>query len=764
MGSRVTLAACDTADRAALAALLDSVPDEHPLTGVVHAAGVGQATALADTPLADAAQAMAAKLLGAAHLDSLLDGHDLDFFILFSSIAGVWGSAGQSAYGAANAYLDALAEHRAARGLPATSVAWGPWAEAGMATHEAVTDELHKRGLRFLTPATALAELRRAVVHKDVTVTVADIDWERYHPVFTSTRPSALFDELAEVQALVRAESVSAAPEFATRLRGLDEDEQQRLLADLVRAEAATVLGHDSADAVSERRAFRDAGFDSLTAVELRKRLAALTGLALPATLVFDYPTPAALARHLREELLGTGGAPAAPAAAAASSGRFDEPIAIVGMSCRFPGGVRTPQQFWELVSQGVTRSPTSPSTAAGTPASTTPTRTTPARRTPARADSCTTRASSTPPSSASRRARHCRWTPSSGCCWRPPGRRSSTPESIPPPSTAAPTGAFIGSTYQEYGFGVEDGSAGHLVTGTSPSVLSGRLAYLFGLEGPAVTVDTACSSSLVALHLACQSLRNGESSLALAGGATVMTNPNPFVAFSRQRALAADGRCKAFSDGADGMTLAEGVGILVLERLSDARRNGHEILAVVRGSAINQDGASNGLTAPNGPSQQRVIRQALANAGLAPADIDAVEAHGTGTALGDPIEAQALLATYGQDRAPDNPLLLGSVKSNIGHTQSAAGVAGVIKMVLALRHGELPRTLHADTPSSHIDWTPGTLAPARTNPPTGPRASTRAAARSPPSASAAPTPTPSSKRPPSPRDGDPRAVGAPGR
>ncbi|GAU69352.1 polyketide synthase, partial [Streptomyces sp. NBRC 110611] len=712
LGAEVTLAACDTADRGALAALLASVPPEHPLTGVVHAAGVGQQAPLAETSLDDAAGAMAAKLLGAAHLDALLDGHDLDFFVLISSIAGVWGSAGQSAYGAANAYLDALAEHRRARGLPATSVAWGPWAEAGMATHEAVTDQLHKRGLRFLAPATALAELRRALVHDEVTVTVADIDWERYHPVFTSARPSVLFDELTEVQALAPTDGAAAAPEFAARLRGLDEDEQQRLLADLVRAEAALALGHDSADAVPERRAFRDAGFDSLTAVELRKRLAALTGLALPATLVFDYPTPAVLARHLREELLGADGAQAAPAAAAVpSSGGFDEPIAIVGMSCRFPGGVRSPQQFWELVSEGVdaiTDFPVNRGWDTGLH-----------HPDPDHAGTTYSSQGGFLHDAGEFDASFFGISPREALSMDPQQRLllETTWEAFeyagidPTTVHGTATGTFIGSTYQEYGFGVGDSSAGHLVTGTSPSVLSGRLAYLFGLEGPAVTVDTACSSSLVALHLACQSLRNGESSLALAGGATVMTSPDSFVAFSRQRALAGDGRCKAFSDGADGMTLAEGVGILVLERLSDARRNGHEILAVVRGSAINQDGASNGLSAPNGPSQQRVIRQALANSGLAAADIDAVEAHGTGTALGDPIEAQALLATYGQGRDPEQPLLLGSVKSNIGHTQSAAGVAGVIKMVMALRQGELPRTLHADTPSRHIDWTPGTVA-----------------------------------------------------
>ncbi|WP_290061708.1 type I polyketide synthase, partial [Amycolatopsis solani] len=699
-GAQVTIAACDVGDKAAVEALLADHPD---LTGVVHTAGVAQAMDPVHTAdFAELTRVMAAKTGGAAHLDALLAGHDLDFFLLFGSVAGVWGSGGQAAYAAGNAYLDALAEARRSAGRRATSIAWGAWAEEGMATDEHVAGQLSRRGMGFLPTGSALAELERALVRDDTALVVADIAWDTFLPVFTATRAARLFDAFAEAQPVALTAAVSA---FAARFAGMSADERDRALLDLVRAEAAAVLGHVTADAVAEERAFRDLGFDSLTAVEFRRRLADATGLALPATLVFDHPTPLALVAFLREEIDGPGVA----GTVAAATGATDEPIAIVGMGCRFPGGVTTPEELWTLVTGGVDAISAFPGDrgwdAAGL-----------FDPDPERGGKTYSTLGGFLENAAEFDAGFFGISPREALSMDPQQRlllevswEAFERAGVDPAAVrGSRTGVFVGSSFQDYGVATGDGTEGHLVTGTIPSVLSGRLSYLFGFEGPSVTVDTACSSSLVALHLACQSLRSGESELAIAGGVTVMASPDPFVAFSRQRALAFDGRCKAFSDEGDGMSLAEGAGMLVLERLSEAQRHGHPILAVVRGTAVNSDGASNGLTAPNGPSQQRVIRQALANAGLEPSEVDALDAHGTGTALGDPIEVQALQATYGRDR--ERPLLIGSVKSNIGHTQSAAGVASLIKMVHAMRHGVLPRTLHVAKPSTKIDWAAGAI------------------------------------------------------
>ncbi|WP_370216856.1 type I polyketide synthase [Kitasatospora sp. GAS1066B] len=729
LGAQVTIASCDVSDRAALAELLAGIPADRPLTAVMHTAAVLDDAVIQALTADQLERVLRVKVDAALHLHELTRDLELSAFVLFSSFAATFGAPGQGNYAPGNAFLDALAEQRRADGLPATSVAWGPWGEGGMAAEDGVGDRMRRHGILEMAPGRAVAALQQALDQGDTVLTVTEIDWQRFALAFTSGRVRPLLFELPEaVAALARTgggaeEQESAGDGLAARLAGLAAAEREEILLDLVTSHVAAALGYPGPEAVDTGRAFKELGFDSLTAVELRNRLGAAAGIKLPATLIYDHPNAVALVRHLAEELSGTAGAVAAPVVVRAA----DEPIAIVGMSCRFPGGVASPEDLWRLLVNAGDALSEFPAdrgwdldavfNADRDHQGTSYIREGGFLDDASRFDAAFFGISPREAMAMDPQQRLLLET-----SWEALERAGIDPGAL----RGSRTGVFAGTNGSDYLAllaGAAESAEGHVATGTAASVVSGRVSYLFGLEGPAMTVDTACSASLVALHLAVQALRNGECELALAGGVTVMSTPGTFVEFSRQQGLASDGRCKPFSAAADGFTPSEGVGMLLVERLSDARRNGHPVLAVVRGSAINQDGASNGLTAPNGPSQQRVIRQALSSAGLTAAQVDAVEAHGTGTALGDPIEAQALLATYGRDRPEGRPLWLGSVKSNIGHAQAAAGLAGVIKMVLAMRHGVLPESIHIDEPTPEVDWSAGAvelLTEARAWPETG--------------------------------------------
>ncbi|OBG57841.1 polyketide synthase, partial [Mycobacterium sp. E188] len=711
-GARVRAVACDAADRAALASVLADIPAEHPLSGVIHAAGVLDDAVVTSLTAERVDAVLRAKVDAAWNLHELTRDLDLAAFVMFSSMAGLVGSSGQANYAAANSFLDGLAAHRRALGLPAISLGWGLWDQASAMTgglDAADIARLGRDGILALSSDEAMELFDAALIVDEPFLAPARIDLNALRAHATAVPP--MFADLVNAPArrqvddsLAAAKSKSA---LAHRLHGLTEPEQHAVLLDLVRAHIATVLGNTTPEAIDPDKAFQDLGFDSLTAVEMRNRLKTATGLALSPTLIFDYPTPNGLAGYIRGELAGVP-QEVAPAPAVRAVG--DDPIVIVGMACRYPGGVTSPDDLWRMLVEQRDVLSDFPTDRGWDLAGI-------YNPDPDVPGTCYTRTGGFVEGVADFDPAFFGIAPSEALAMDPQQRmflelswEALERAGIEPGALrGSATGVFAGVYTQGYGMGAAPAAEGFRLTGQSSSVASGRVSYALGLEGPAVSVDTACSSSLVALHMAAQSLRSGECDLALAGGVTVNATPDIFVEFSRMRGLSADGRCKAYAGAADGTGFSEGGGMLVVERLSDAQRLGHPVLAVVRGSAINQDGASNGLTAPNGPSQQRVVRAALANAGLSAADVDVVEGHGTGTTLGDPIEAQALLATYGQGRA--EPLLLGSIKSNIGHTQAAAGVAGVIKMVLAMRHDLLPATLHVDEPSPHVDWSMGSVA-----------------------------------------------------
>ena len=706
LGAHVTISACDVSDPAQLGALLQAIPARHRLRGVIHAAGVLEDAVIGELTAEQLDTVLAAKADAAWHLHHLTRDVELDAFVVFSSVAGVLGAGGQANYAAANAFCDALVEHRRHR-QQATSLAWGYWPGTGLTAglSSAEQTRLSRTGLVPISTTHGLALFDAALSRQQPCLIPCPLNASALaRQAHQHTLPAIL-------SGLTRARpqaATSVGPDsLAAQLASQTPDKQLRTLTTLVATATATVLAHPDPTALDRQRPFTDLGIDSLTALELRNTLSAQTGLALPATVAFDHPTPTALASHL---VTLVGGATTPVVAATRAPARTDEPVAVVGMACRLPGGVDCAAGLWDLISAGRDAMGEFPSDRGWNLAELFDPDPDAVGKTYTRYGAFIDDAAGFDAEFFGISAREARaMDPQQRVileiCWE----ALETARIDPAGLAGTDTGVFVGAWSQPYGTG-SDSVEGYALTGAPTSVASGRVAYALGLQGPAITVDTACSSSLVATHLACQSLRNGESGLALAGGITIMTTPVPFSELARQRGLAPDGRAKAFAAAADGVGWGEGAAVLVLERLSDARRHNHRVLGVIAGSAINQDGASNGLTSPNGPAQQRVITQAVDNAGLTLDQVDVVEAHGTGTTLGDPIEAGALIATYGAHRDREHPLWLGSIKSNIGHTQAAAGTVGLIKMILALNHEMLPPTLHVDAPSPHVDWSAGTV------------------------------------------------------
>ncbi len=699
--ANVEVMQADVTDMAMMRDTLAHITAAGPLTAVIHAAGIIEDATLRQLTAAAAGAVVAPKVHGAEILHELTRDDDLQAFVVFSSLSSWIPAPGQAAYAVANAAMDALVARRHAAGLPALSVAWGPWGEIGMAA--AASDGAHRwlerRGLIPTPPREALDALCSL--------------WSQSGHVAVFTAAARAQDPPDVLREFVGHEAADSDGDGSgvdrQALAALSRTERLSELVARVAKIVMRALGLRDVGEVSVSRALQEQGLDSLLALETRDAVGKIVGEPLPATLVFDYPTVEAIAGYLHDEVLGLQDVDASPAAAAIQPISSDESIAIIGMGLRFPGDASSPDSLWKLLDRGGDAVARIGSDRWDVDALYNPDADVPGTMMTDSAAFLTDieqfdagffgisprEARSLDPQQ--RLLLECTW------------EALENAGVVPADLDGSDTGVFVAIMNHDYyamnSFALDE-LDGYLVTGNGASVASGRLSYWLGLRGPSMTVNTACSSSLVGIHLACQSLLRAECSLALVGGATVMLTPLIHVEFSRLRALAPDGRCKAFSANADGVGWGEGSAVLALKRLSDAQRDGDPIVATIASSAVNQDGKSNGLTAPNGPAQQAVIRQALARAGLRAGDIDYVEAHGTGTPLGDPIEATALGKVLGAEHDPARPLWVGSIKSNIGHTQAAAGVAGIVKVALAMEHERIPASLHASTPSPHVAWT----------------------------------------------------------
>ncbi|WP_306192441.1 SDR family NAD(P)-dependent oxidoreductase [Streptomyces sp. MK5] len=737
-----------SADCDSLAALTEAcrVLDGMPaVRGIVHGAGTLPEALLADAGPQDFEAGLRGKFTGAWWLHLLSRDWPLDFFVQTSSASALWGNEGRGAYAAANGGIDTLAEHRLALGLKATTIAYGSWGLDGMADADKRRD-LARMGIVEMTAAEGCATLAATAPGPGALLVACPMDWQRFTEVMSTVRRRPLFDALlADDAAGTGPQQDGAAGPAGAPASGLSDEEVPPARAEVLAAPEsarpavaqghaariiAVTLGHDDASDVPQDTGFFDVGLDSIMAVDLARDLSLAFGIRIKVADIFNHPTITELSQYIAERVAdpaaaapaptarrrpavtagptSTGTAPAPVSADPSDEARAQEPVAIVGMAGRFPGADSV-DELWELLRDGrdtVGRVPadrwssadlhdTDPLKAGKITSDQGGFLSDIARFDAAFFGVPAREAESLDPQQRLLLA----------ASWHALEDGGIDPKSL----KGTRTGVFVGITNSDYarlleGAGLE-GLDAYFVSGTALNAAAGRIAYTLGLNGPTMAVDTACSSSLTAVHLAVQSLRRHESDQVLAGGVNLITAPSCSVAVTRAHMLSPDGRCKTFSQDANGFVRAEGCGVLVLKRLSDARRDGDRVLAVIHGSAVNQDGASSGLTVPSGTAQEAVIAAAIADAGVAPQDISYLEAHGTGTSLGDPIELNAAWSVLGQGRKSGNPLHIGSIKSNIGHCESASGIAGIFKTVLALRNGKLPASLHCETLNPHVPW-----------------------------------------------------------
>ncbi len=687
---------------------------EPPLRGVICLPGVSTPQALKDMAPDTLESVLQSTVMAPWMLHHKTQEMRLDFFVLFSSVTSVWGSRGLGHDAAAYHFLDALAHHRRALGLPALTVNWGPWAEDSSASVEEQRT-LARMGLERLPSEGAIELLGHLLGADSAQVTVAKVDWSKFKPVYEARVRRPLLElldcglETASTQLSGEEGASVESTELVRLLKEAPPKERRKRLVDSIQGEVAKVLGLGPSQRPKPQQGFFEMGMDSLMAVELKSLLQTRLGCSLSSTVAFDYPTIDTLAGYLLTDVLALE-SPGKLASAQPTQHLMEEPIAIIGLGCRLPGGANNPEAFWRLLRNGVDAITEVPP------------------------DRWNVDDFYDPDPDAPRKmytryggfldiavdqfdAQFFRIAPREAMSLDPQQRlllevaweALENAGQVPDRLTGSQTGVFVEINTSDYmqliNADTHSSIDAYAATGNTFSVAAGRLSYFLGLHGPSLAVDTSCSSSLVSVHLACQSLRMGECDLALAGGVNLMLSPTVTIGMSKLRALSPDGRCKAFDASADGYGRGEGCGIVVLKRLSDAVTGGDPILALIRGSAVNQDGPSSGLTVPNGPAQQALIRKALAAAKVMPAQVNYVEAHGTGTPLGDPIEMGALGAVLGQGRSADQPLIVGSAKTNLGHLEAAAGVAGLIKVALALQHEEIPPHLHYTHPSPHIAW-----------------------------------------------------------